>query len=59
MRSGISMGNYPEMIWTVHQWRHMAKIEASGVRDIDIREIVVPEVMKVGTLEVSKMQGAI
>ena len=59
------MGNYPEAIWVVHLGEDACHtIVHSGDmgtrhQDVGIQEIIFPEVMKVGTLEVSKMQGAI
>jgi hypothetical protein len=64
-RSGKATFKTPTQIWTVHLREDACHaIVHSGDpvtrhRDIDIREIGVPEVVKVRTSEVSKMRRAI
>ena len=65
MRSRISMGNYPKAIWVIHMREDVchaivhSKYLVTRHRDVGIQEIGVPEVVKVGTSEVSKMRGEI
>jgi hypothetical protein len=64
-RSGKSTLKTPTQIWVIHLREDAchaivhSRDPGTRHRDIDIREIGVPEVVKVGTSEVSKTRGAI
>jgi hypothetical protein len=64
-RSGKSTLKTPTQIWAVHLREDACHVivhsgdPGTRHRDIDAREIGVPEVVKIGTSEVSKTRGEI